>query len=343
VPELINCGPCNVVLNIIKYLEKSFFNITVISIRKSNDFAFEEIFRDLLINDIIYLENYELKSSSLEKIILDNNINVIHSHGFYPDKLVASLKVKKLKKITTIHCMFYKDYPKEYGFLKGFIGAYLHTKLLKKADFQYIVGCSNSVEDYCNINLKLSKVLGIHNGVDPNKYFILSESQKVSRRIEMKLTGKKVFIFAGRFIKRKRVPELLIFFKNQSPKDSILLLLGDGPDRINCEKIFNDDNIVFLGQVPNPEKYYQVADFIISNSEAEGYPMSIIEATSCGCYALLSEIPPHREFINNNPKCASFINDLDLNYFNPPKFNKDTIENLSAKIMSEKYIEIYRD
>ncbi len=343
VPEITNCGPLNVVLNIVKCLDKELFSLTLISIRKSNDVKYQNVFSRHLSNEIFYLDDYTSNREGLEIILFNHKIQVIHSHGYYPDKLVASLEIDNLKKISTIHCMFYKDYPKEYGFFKGFLGAYLHTNLLKKSDFHHIVGCSNSVANYCKDNLKLSKVLGINNGVDPNKYFILPESEKLKIRLEMGLDGKNIFIFAGRFIRRKRVPELLDFFKMQSSENAVLLLLGDGPEKLKCEQNFFQDNIKFLGQVSNPEKYYQISDFVISNSEAEGYPMSIIEASSCGCYALLSNIPPHREFIENNPKCASFMNDVNLKIFNPPKFNKSTITNLSAKVMTAKYIEIYRD
>lgn len=343
VPEIVNCGPLNVVLNIVKFLDGDLFEPILIAIRKSDDIEYRNIFSSYLKSDIYYLDEYTSKKQGLEKVIFDNDIQVIHSHGYYPDKLVASLNVPHIKKISTIHCMFYKDYPKEYGFLKGLLGAYLHSNMLKKSDFHYIVGCSSSVANYCKNNLKISKTLAINNGVDQNRYFILTESEKLKYKSELGLFDKKIFIFAGRFIRRKRVPELLNFFKLQSAEDAVLLLLGDGPEKIQCEKNFSHDNIKFLGQISNPEKYYQIADFVISNSEAEGYPMSIIEATSCGCYALLSNIPPHKEFIDNNPECASFIDEINLKNFNAPKFNKNTITNLSAKVMTDKYIAIYRD
>ena len=172
VPEILNCGPLNVVLNIVKCLDKELFSLTLISIRKSNDVKYQNVFSRHLSNEIFYLDDYTSNREGLEIILFNHRIQVIHSHGYYPDKLVASLEIDNLKKISTIHCMFYKDYPKEYGFFKGFLGAYLHTNLLKKSDFHHIVGCSNSVANYCKDNLKLSKVLGINNGVDPNKYFI---------------------------------------------------------------------------------------------------------------------------------------------------------------------------
>lgn len=343
VPEIVNCGPVNVVLNTINYLSDNEIKILLIAVRKTkNNQKYLGEFESVIKKNIYYLDDSNSHNLRLQEILINENIDVVHSHGYYPDKLSANLNIN-VKKISTVHCMFYKDYPKEYGLLKGLFGAFLHSFILKRSNFKYIVGCSNSVANYCKVNLRLSKVLAINNGVDQNKYFILSESERLKRRSELGFVGKKIFIFSGRFIRRKRVPELLKFFKSQSYENSILLLLGDGPEKMECEKNFLHDNIKFLGQISNPEKYYQIADFVISNSEAEGYPMSIIEATSCGCYALLSNIPPHKEFIDNNPECASFIDEVNLKNFNAFKFNKNTITNLSAKVMTDKYIKIYRD
>lgn len=342
VPEILNCGPLNVVLNIVKFLDRGHFEPILIAIRKTNDIEYQNIF-NMHLNEIYYLDECKSKIQSLEGIVLDHGVQVIHSHGYYPDKLVNALNVAHIKKISTIHCMFYKDYLKEYGYWKGLIGAYLHSKLLKNGDFQYIVGCSSSVANYCKNNLKISKTLVINNGVDQNKYFILPESEKLKYKSELGLINKRIFIFAGRFIRRKRVPELLHLFNFRNAEDVVLLLLGDGPEKEECERVFSSDNIRFLGQVSNPEKYYQIADFVISNSEAEGYPMSVIEAASCGCYALLSNIPPHKEFLDKNPECASLIDKIDFNSFSVPKLNSKSIVNLSAKFMADKYMEIYSD
>ena len=67
--------------------------------------------------------------------------------------------------------------------------------------------------------------------------------------------------------------------------------------------------------------------------------MSILEAVSCGCYAYLSNIPSHKEFLKNNPSCGDFIENISENNLLE---NKNTnLHNLSAQKMADEYTKIY--
>lgn len=341
VPNIENCGPLNVVLNILKYIDTNKVKPYLISIKKYDPDSYFKSFEKLLGDSTITLDG-NLSPDYLEKILKNYQIQCVHSHGYYPDKLLASVKLPGLKKISTIHCMFYKDYLKEYSFLKALIGAYTHFRFFNKIKFNYIVGCSESVSGYCKKHIYHSDVINtIHNGVDQSKFKILELNERKKIRNELVTVEGNIFIYAGRFIRRKRVPELIeLFIKNRS-KNDLLLLLGDGPEKEICECNYPQENIIFIGQVPDPEKYYQISDFVISNSTAEGYPMSIIEAVSCGCYALLSDIPSHREFIKGNPDSANFIFQLHDANVETLNFSKEAISKLSAKAMADKYLNLY--
>ena len=117
-------------------------------------------------------------------------------------------------------------------------------------------------------------------------------------------------------------------------------MLGDGKeDIISKEKAKDIPNILFLGFCDTPEKYYQIADYVICLSSAEVYPMSILEAVSCGCYAYLSDIPSHKEFLNNNPTCGDLIENISEN--NISKNRNTNFYNLSAEKMADEYTKIY--
>lgn len=339
VPSIENCGPINVVLNIIKYLNPSKVTPVLVAVKKGPENSYLFFLENLLDNKVFYLEDFDSNEFGLLNIIEQYNIDCIHSHGYYPDKIVSN--INGVKKISTVHSMFFKDYLKEYGNLKGYVGAFLHFYYLKKSQDQIVVGCSKAVTKYCDSYIQGKKILTINNGVDHKKYKILSDEIKYIRKKELNLKGKRVFVYAGRFIRRKQVPELIdIFLKNASSND-VLVLLGDGPEKITCEQKYHFQNIIFLGQVSNPEMYYQIADFVISNSSAEGYPMSIIEAVSCGAYALLSDIPPHVEFVESHPQCASLLTCGAVFTLNPTQITNSDIESLSASAMAYKYSELY--
>ncbi len=337
VPEIQNCGPVNVVFSIIENLDLDKVDVMLIAVRKTNYST--SIFK-LCNLGVFYLDDYKSNLNGLKELTKD--IDVVHSHGYFPDKLVSSLDME-IKKISTIHCMFFKDYPKEYGFVKGYLGAFLHLYYLNKGNFNYIVGCSDSVSKYYKGMVSSDViVITIHNGVDQDRFCKISLSEKNKLKQMNGFKDKNIFIYSGRLIRRKKVPELIEFFKKYAIENSILLILGDGPELGQCQTIAND-NVIFLGHVDSPEYYYQFSDFVLSNSSAEGYPMSIIEAVSCGCYALLSEIPPHVEFIENNPHCASLISQISLKNFDSLKFDNNVIANLSARYMAKQYLAMYLD
>ena len=335
-PEIYNCGPVNVALNLANFLFScENVSLMIVSIRPLVDNETLDFFKKKSSLGVHTLDGKDYLKE-LKKITSD--FDVIHSHGFFPDKLLSKLD-GNIKKISTVHCMFYKDYPKEYGYLKGILGAFTHFHILRNGGFHHIIGCSDSVAEYC-IKNNLKNVESIHNGVDQSRFKILSIDDKKKRKLDFGFEG-KVFIYAGRFIRRKKVPELIEYFLKKSTDDSVLLLLGDGPEKEQCIASHKSKKLKFIGQVDNPEWYYQFADFVISNSSAEGYPMSIIEAISCGCYALLSDIHPHKELVENNPLCAKLLNEINFCDLTVAVINRELVTKLSAEHMALSYLKLY--
>lgn len=331
IPRLVNCGPVNMALSIVKallYSEKINFRIIVVHSERNDQSMMNYISKQLKVPVIVLNENNKVD----HLVNICDSLDVVHSHGYYPDKLLSKINIKK---ITTIHCMFYKDYVSEYGIFKGLLASFLHFRYLKIGSFKYIVGCSQSVENYVKNHIGNLTTKFVNNGVDQNIFRKIDCSARTER---LKLLGfnkfNRIFIFSGRLIRRKRVPELIGIFQNLFSHDDLLIIIGDGDEFNICsERKYN--NVIFLGAVNNPEFYYQCADFVISNSSAEGYPMSIIEAVSCGCKALLSDIPPHRDFIKNNSSVACLINNI--------KFSDDFYDpkQLSSEIMAKSYHNLY--
>lgn len=336
VPEIKNCGPVNVVFNIISFLNTELFDIKLVAVRK-NSKEYEKSIQGECSFEVIYMSDFPSEKKFFEEL---NRWDILHSHGYFPDKYMKLIN-NNIRKISTIHALLFKDYTKEYGLLKGSIGAIMHLYQLKRNCFYKIVGCSQSIETNLSKYIKRDILTHICNGVNQNIFKPLPKNQKKEVRKKLGFVEtEKIFIFAGRFIRRKRVPELIEMFNNKKFLNSKLLLLGEGEEEGICkEKAKNNPDILFMGFNDTPEKYYQIADFIISNSSAEGYPMSILEGVSCGCYAYLSNIPSHREFLENNSVCGDFIENMSNHSFLEQE--KKELYNLSAQRMADEYTKIY--
>lgn len=158
-----------------------------------------------------------------------------------------------------------------------------------------------------------AKEFVISNCVDPRNVFIAPNASDViidrdvlSSEKELKknlgIEGKKVVLYLGRLIKRKGVSILIkAFSKLQSDvNDSILIIAGEGEDRINLERLCTElklNNVIFTGYIDDKYKglYYSLADIFVLPSikhtgevwdlvlnEAMSFAKPIVSTTAAG-------------------------------------------------------------
>ena len=99
-----------------------------------------------------------------------------------------------------------------------------------------------------------------------------------------------VLVSIGRLGKEKNVEELLIAMSKvvKEDPDAILLIVGDGPDRKDLERMARnlklEKNVDFTGAVPPKDvhAYYQISDVFVSASTSETQGLVFIEAAANG-------------------------------------------------------------
>ena len=124
--------------------------------------------------------------------------------------------------------------------------------------------------------------------------------------------SKLVGLYVGPVIKRKSVEELVRAFSQVDSIQFELQIAGDGEQYdILKEKYIGDPRIRFLGFQEDVSELYQSADFYVSASQAEGLPMSVLEALSYGLVCLLSDIEPHSEIKSELPSQVTIVDFSD--------------------------------
>jgi L-malate glycosyltransferase len=93
----------------------------------------------------------------------------------------------------------------------------------------------------------------------------------------------KIMVHVSNFRKVKRVDDVLRVFDLVRKKIPIkLILVGDGPERANIDKVCRElntcDDIISLGKVQNPVEILRIADLFILPSETESFGLSALEA-----------------------------------------------------------------
>ncbi|WP_296122477.1 glycosyltransferase family 4 protein [uncultured Bacteroides sp.] len=153
--------------------------------------------------------------------------------------------------------------------------------------------CKRSLEDRLNSFSKqclLSK--GTCNGIDVERFHINSVQADVIKVLKKSLGIQEsdfVIGFTGRLVRDKGIIELLRAYKQLKAKydNLVLLLVGmleerDALPQDVVDDIINMEGVVNTGYVSNAsiENYYALMDLFILPSYREGFPTSVLEASS---------------------------------------------------------------
>ncbi|MDZ4668410.1 MAG: N-acetyl-alpha-D-glucosaminyl L-malate synthase BshA [bacterium] len=98
--------------------------------------------------------------------------------------------------------------------------------------------------------------------------------------------GEKLVVHTSNFRKVKRIDDAVKVFAEINKKiPSKLLLIGDGPERVNIEKLCRDLNlgnsVTFLGKQNQVEEILSVCDLFLMPSETESFGLAALEAMAC--------------------------------------------------------------
>lgn len=329
ISKICNSGPSNVLVDIIRGLDKSNLRIEVLVFgeRAASDDRTINILKAMGCH--IAFKPRFVDGASLR--FTYKQAEVFHAHCirslFY--FLLAGFK----NLVVTSHNMPFQDWPMEKGAFAGRIIAFLHDLMIRKAS--KVVAISTSMKDH------FSAEHMVLNGVDTDRY-----------RYDSSVPLEYDFVFCGRLIERKQ-PFKFVDLLAKSP-GSKGVILGDGPSRngLEAEIARLGLNIKVLGKVDNPDYFYKRSRCYVSPSLSEGMPLSVLEAACCGCALYLSKISPHEEILDilSTGRSAHQIlpfSDGEYPTLNAPsrtmkeESSKEAREVFSLSTMSSQYMKIY--
>lgn len=356
ISSLCNEGPVNVVYNIIRYIDYSKFDVSIITFIPEKENSRLDEFAKFPIN-IYQLSPKKMIGmktiySLLKKKLSEINPDELHAHCPRSLYLMPFLP-KKYKKIYTIHIYPGEQQIQLYGKWKGKIVIWLNHLFTKMCDLP--IGCAESVGEQYKQN-KGWNIMCIPNGASlPVWNFDQGEKDALRKEFGLK-DGVKYFIFIGRFSKEKNPDVIFEAFRTIQRKDVGLIMLGMG----NLWKEMKEkcpENIIMPGFSNRVYDYVKASDYYISASDVEGLANTILESMSVGLPMLLSDIPSHREVLYNikdehigyiiDNKNPSDIKDkVNLILSLDQKRVSDILQHLyehkyTAEVMSKKYQEAY--
>jgi N-acetyl-alpha-D-glucosaminyl L-malate synthase BshA len=123
----------------------------------------------------------------------------------------------------------------------------------------------------------------IPNFLNPN---LIDEEIVKEIREEYAPDGTPMLIHISNFRPVKRVIDVMEIYKRVNElKPSVLIMVGDGPDRSKAEQFAREhqlNDVVFVGNVKNPMELLSAADVMLLPSESESFGLAALEAMASG-------------------------------------------------------------
>tara|TARA_B100001142_G_C14342717_1_gene658659 strand:+ start:1935 stop:3026 length:1092 start_codon:yes stop_codon:yes gene_type:complete len=342
-------GAGNSLFKLCKNLPKNKFHITIICLNKCYYKT------DLLRNGI---KVHEINSSKtilgmpkikklVKSLIKSESKNIFLSNIYYSN-ILSILFLRSLNiKIVIVERTPFQELSIYYGifdFVKKQIIKLLIGYTFKKADS--CISNSKYISQKYNENYKLKfKTI---NPPSFRKLFFFKKKRKKKSKI--------CFGVVSRLSKEKKIHELIKILPelNNNP---ILKIVGDGPEKkslkILTEKLNLKKRVFFLGSHhPNSiSSIMKKFDFLINNSDFEGFPNSVVEAIGSGTPVIASQsfggindIIINKNFgiiFNKKNDLKNTLNkilDRKINF----RMNKNEINNHLSKFSEKKNTESYK-
>ena len=231
-----------------------------------------------------------LQYLAISRVVKSKKIDIIHAHWIIPQALLAVLFRKmtksKVKIIATIHG---SDF---WGF-NNKLGRRLKKYVFDNIDELTVV--STPLRDAVHEFGYKKEIYVYPMGIDTSEFSPEIRDSKI--RKELRIEG-ECLLFVGSCVEEKGIRfliEAMPTIIREYPKAK-LIVVGEGnikSDMIKLsEKLLVKDSIIFTGIIANNQlpEYYTNADLFILPSFSEGFPVSLMEAMSCGCIPICSDI-----------------------------------------------------
>ena len=229
-------------------------------------------------------------TSKIVEVVEYEQLDLLHMHYAIPHATSAYLAREilgrdKIKFITTLHGTDITLVGLEPSFLA------LMKFTIQQSDG--VTAVSRFLKEKTLTNYAIDKEIEvIPNFVDTEKF-----SPKPSEHFRCRFApkGEKILVHTSNFRSLKRVADTIRVLKEVKEKiPAKLLLVGDGPERAECERLSRElgiaEDVKFLGKQEALVEILSSSDLFLMPSQSESFGLSALEAMSCGLPAITSSV-----------------------------------------------------
>lgn len=224
----------------------------------------------------------------LKEVMRQNHYKIVHIHQNSASIAMDALVARQCGVPVIIghsHNTFCNVLWQHYLFKPFVNGLVTHRFACSEAAGKWVFGNRNDVQV-------------IYNAVDVDSFYFNAEVRKAYRE-KLKLEGKYAIGFVGRLHQQKNLGRMLEIFKKIEDKNSVLLLVGEGPDKTKLLQQAKGlgDRVLFLGNRDDVGKLMSAMDVFVMTSIYEGLGVAVVEAQAAGLHSVISDKVPAPDLI----------------------------------------------
>lgn len=301
IPSMRGGGAERIFVNLANGLSKKGFKVGLVLAQKegpylkdiSNNVNIVDLKSSRIIKSLFPLTKYLKKESPDVLISTLTHVNLISIGAKIISKSSAKLLIRQAI---------------NYRIPSNKVRLVLERNLFKRAD--HVIAVSNGVKDSLveKLGIPDKKIRVIYNPVF--KQEIIDKSKESVNHPFFK-ENQKIILGVGRLSRQKDFTTLIKAF-NRIKTDSIkLIILGEGRDREELEKLLTEMGlekyVSMPGFVENPYAYMAKADVFVLSSKIEGFANVLVEALSCGTNIVSTDCPSSPDEILEGGKYGRLV------------------------------------
>jgi N-acetyl-alpha-D-glucosaminyl L-malate synthase BshA len=238
----------------------------------------------------------------MHEVVINEGLDLLHVHYAIPHATSAWIAKEMLRKdgrditvITTLHGTDITIVGQDHSF-------HAITKFsIEKSDRITAVSQFLKEETIRAFGCTECDVSVIPNFVDPAVYDRSAHEPTLRRQMG---EDKKILMHISNFRPVKRVLDVVrIFARVRKEVPSVLVMVGDGPDRLSAEQearaLGVERDVHFLGRIDPVAPLLACADLYLLPTDRESFGLSALEALACGVPALAYDVGGIREVVKN--------------------------------------------
>lgn len=294
-------------------------------------------------------------ASKMVEVSEFENLDLLHVHYAIPHASSAYLAKKMLrgkkdiKIITTLHGTDIT--------LVGLEPSFLPLVKFSIEESDGVTAVSRFLKEKTITNYNIEKNIEvIPNFIDTS---LFAPKEACIFRKHIAPNNEKVLVHTSNFRQVKRVPDTIrILEKVIKEVPAKLILIGDGPDRSECERLTRQLNLVdhvkFLGKQEGLAEILNSADIFLIPSQSESFGLAALEAMACGKPVISSSVGGLPELITHNEtgfiaeigdvdKMAKYVIELLTNEKKYQTFSKNSRERAVNKFDNSRVVPLYEE